>query len=200
MAKSGISDLNQKISQSLICKFTLYIFFVVVVAGAFMPTFLHEALQWWSWKESTPFRPKIYYETFLDEVLLWFWWKFPTPFCHKYWLLHHTTFLHEALQWFLWKKSTPLRHKKSITVNCDEYFYKVILTICDTSFCDAILNIYGEMVLKICITTISKPHEKSWQDEVVSRILLPYKNLHNNHDNFCDEMVLISAVVLIKKI
>ena len=33
-------------------------------------------------------------------------------------------------------------------------------TVRDTSFCDAIVNIYDEIVLKIFINTIAKPHVK----------------------------------------
>ena len=32
--------------------------------------------------------------------------------------------------------------------------------ICDTSFCDAIANVYNEMVLKIFLNTIAKRHVK----------------------------------------
>ena len=53
------------------------------------------------------------------------------------------------------KKSTLFRHKR--------YYARLrrILysnNICDTSFCDAIANIYDKMVLKISINTIAKPH------------------------------------------
>ena len=51
------------------------------------------------------------------------------------------------------KKSTPFRHKRYH--GRYEYFYTVILFVIQ-----AITNIYDEMVLKIFINTIAKPHVK----------------------------------------
>ena len=45
---------------------------------------------------------------------------------------------------------------------CYEYFYKGS-DVCGTSLCDAIANIYDEIVLEIFVNTIAKPYMQSCQ-------------------------------------
>ena len=71
------------------------------------------------------------------------------------------TFLHEVLQWFgIHEKNQHHFFIKDITV-----VTKILWgnkNICDSSFCDAITNIYYYMVLKVFIPTIAKPAVKWW--------------------------------------
>ena len=52
-------------------------------------------------------------------------------------------------------------------------------TIHDTSFCDAIANIYDEMVLKNFINTIAKPHVKRLTDLSQPFHILHHRSLYH---------------------
>ena len=82
------------------------------------------------------------------------------------------------------KKSTHFRHKRYH--GCCAYFYK-LNTIRDTSFCDAITNIYDEIVLKVFIRTTAKPHVK----RITVNYILKFRKINcfnlmnNDHRRVC---------------
>ena len=99
-----------------------------------------------------------------------------TRLCWQYSLLKCISTIELSLLIKVWCISQPFHMSRCIGVHernqhhfviKDITVFKRLLhgnNICDTSLCDAIANIYGEMVLKIFINTIAKPHVKSLSD------------------------------------